>query len=52
MLNGSEDSVRRALGKVTIDIANIGAIKIRIGFGGIVYYNYRKETPAKPCSNY
>ena len=28
---------------------NIGALIIRIGFGGIVYYNYNKEPP-KPYS--
>ena len=30
---------------------NVGALIIRIAFGGICYYNYDKETP-KPYSNY
>ena len=30
---------------------NIGALIIRVGFGGILYYNYNKEPP-KPYSNY
>ena len=30
---------------------NIGAFQIRIGSGGILYYNYNKEPP-KPYSNY
>ena len=30
---------------------NVGALIIRVGFGGILYYNYNKEPP-KPYSNY
>ena len=30
---------------------SIGALIIRIGFEGILYYNYIK-VPPKPCSNY
>ena len=30
---------------------NVGVFSIRIGFWGIVYYNYNKETP-KPYSNF
>ena len=30
---------------------NVGAFRIRTGFGHILYYNYNKEPP-KPCSNY
>ena len=30
---------------------DVGALIIRIGFGGISYYNYNKEPP-KPYSNY
>ena len=31
-------------------VCNIGALIIRIGFGGLSYFNYDKEPPA-PCSN-
>ena len=34
-----------------VSSGNIGALIIRIGFGGIIYYNYNKEPP-KPYSNY
>ena len=31
--------------------SNLGALIIRIGFGGTFYYNYNKEPP-RPYSNY
>ena len=33
------------------ETCNVGALIIRIGFGGIVYYNYKKEPP-EPYSKY
>ena len=31
--------------------SDVGALIVRIGLGGIVYYNHRKEPP-KPHANY
>ena len=33
------------------ETCNVGALIIRIGFGGIVYYNYYNKEPPKPRSN-
>ena len=30
---------------------SIGALTVRIGFGGILYYNYNKESPKNSVGN-
>ena len=33
-------------------LSNLGALIVRAGFGGILYYNYYKEPPTPYMSNY
>ena len=40
-----------ASGRSKTHAPDTGALIIRIGFGGMLYYNYNKEPP-KPCSNH
>ena len=37
--------LRNTIGVETAVTANVGTFIIRIGFGGILYYNYNKEPP-------
>ena len=41
----------KTLGGLEVRLSNIGALMIRIGRGGVLYYDGHKK-PTKPYSNY